>query len=215
MTPSNTKASLDEIRRNRLAILEEQQARFGYSAPAHIVMEIRELRQELGLPTSTYTADSPGPTADPTSQVAPVVEAVATTLVDPAPDAARPATPRVPDLIEYIKRHLLVAYTIVWLVSALFIMGALNEAFEFSQYVQRMAYSLLALAGGLAILGISLLPAYRSQYKLIDRLLTLLVTLVAAGLAAWLAYGTTSGSDVVDPISVVWLSSCFALVPFF
>lgn len=141
--------------------------------------------------------DPPAPQPDPLLQPDPLAPTSARQPAPPAvaPDPSPAQTPgpppvvRVPDLIERIQRTWLVAYAIAWLVFALLVMAALSEAFGPSQCVQRLVYALLALGGGLAILGLSLLPAYLLHYRWLDRLLTLLATLAAAGLAAYLAYG--------------------------
>jgi hypothetical protein len=44
----STMSGPNESRRRRLRILEDQQARMGVLTPAHIIMEIEDLRKELG-----------------------------------------------------------------------------------------------------------------------------------------------------------------------
>jgi hypothetical protein len=46
--PQDRGPNLDESKKRRLRILEDQQARMGVLTPAHIIMEIEDLRKELG-----------------------------------------------------------------------------------------------------------------------------------------------------------------------
>ena len=149
MTTNDSGDRIRDIKLRRLAVLEEQQAYFGSDARPHLMMEIKELRRELGLPDpSDEVGSSQGVSKTSSSDVTP-----------PKPSSG-PTPPheqrRIHELVDYVKRHALVASTVAWLMSAVFIMAALKEAFEFSQCIQRTGYALLALLGGLTILGISL-----------------------------------------------------------
>lgn len=192
MTPSSKNDEIRAAKQRRLDDLLLKQAQFGLYTPTYITIEIEDLEIELGLRSPP---DPSVPQAEPPIPVVPGGQPVrSATPPTPAPDpgllAAVPSSHDDPlrDLLDRIKRQWLLAYAIAWLLFALGTMALLNEAFGPSQCLQRLVYALLGLAGGLAILGFSLLPAYRSRYKTRDRLLTLLLTLAVAGLAGWLAY---------------------------
>ncbi len=85
-------------------------------------------------------------------------------------------------------RWLSVSYLIWLAVSGLAFMASLVEVFGLTPCLRFIVFAVLALVGGIFILGFSCLPDCKGDYEGWDRFLTLFLSILATVLLAWLAY---------------------------
>ena len=143
--------------------------------------EIERLRRELGLPpelpadeTSSASLDKPGEVRTP--------EKIVQTGT---PDIQ--AREKNSGWWPWIKQRLLFYYLVLWLVGGLLgVVANLTQVFELSLCLRLSIITAGAFAGGIAVLGYSLLPEQRRQYRAWERILTLIVVLASSAILLWI-----------------------------
>jgi hypothetical protein len=195
MSPTDHDEAINQIKRRRLAELEKQHAYYGPDTRPHILMEISELRQQLGLPDPPVAIK---PLSGPPTDPAPPVESV----VQPPPSVEPPTSSqsRFQQFLERLKDQSLVLQMAGWLLGAIIVVSVSVQAFEPPSCLRWVFLALANLAGGVIILWFSVQPENRQRYSRGDRLLTVLLVAVVVGVALWFGYPICSQPNSV-PLS--------------
>jgi len=88
-------------------------------------------------------------------------------------------------LIGWLKERCLWTDYVAWIVACVAFLATIAEAFDASPCPLLLSFAILAFVGGAGILGFSLLHNYRSRYRTWDRLLTLVLLILATGAGVW------------------------------